>query len=172
MLIPSGGWLPHPEVGGAAGQQLVEQLPVAVPARIEVPAIGITAPMRPVGLDDRGGLDVPVGGGTGWFERSSRPGEPGFAVIGGHVDSTRGPDVFYRLRELVAGNEIVVRTADGEVLTFRVDTVERQRKDALSTSRMWDDADRPMLALITCGGPFDRAKRTYRDNVIVYASAV
>lgn len=28
------------------------------------------------------------------------------------------------------------------------------------------------LVLITCGGPFDRRTRHYRDNVIVYASPV
>ncbi len=27
------------------------------------------------------------------------------------------------------------------------------------------------LRLITCGGDFDRAARSYRDNLVVYASA-
>ena len=27
----------------------------------------------------------------------------------------------------------------------------------------------PRLVLITCGGPFDQVRRSYRDNLVVYA---
>jgi len=55
-------------------------------------------------------------------------------------------------------------------LTFVVESVEQQAKAALPTSRMWQPAPRPMLALITCGGAFDGKQRTYLDNVVVYAA--
>jgi hypothetical protein len=42
-----------------------------------------------------------------------RPGDPGPAVILGHVDSDRGPAVFYRLGEPRPGDQLTVTGADG-----------------------------------------------------------
>jgi hypothetical protein len=38
------------------------------------------------------------------------------------------------------------------------------------TDAVYGDTAGPELRLITCGGTFDRATHSYRDNVIVYAS--
>ena len=43
---------------------------------------------------------------------------------------------------------------------------------AFPTERVYGDIDHAGLRLITCGGEFDRAVRSYRDNVVVYASLV
>ncbi len=141
-----------------------------VPARLEIPALGVSAPIRRIGLTDDGALEVPDAGDTGWFDASPRPGAPGHAVIAGHVDSYEGPDVFYRLGELAVGDELRVRTSTGRVVTFLVEAIEQQPKESLARSRMWRWEQRRMLALITCGGEFDRRNRTYRDNVIAYAA--
>ncbi len=116
-----------------------------------------------------GALEVPDPGDTGWFAAAGRPGAPGYAVVAGHVDSYEGPDVFYRLGELTVGDEVRVRTANGALATFLVQAKEQQPKESLPQSRMWRSDGRRMLALITCGGEFDRDARTYRDNVIIYA---
>ena len=42
-------------------------------------------------------------GRPGWFAEGTRPGDIGPAVIAGHVDSTRGPAVFFRLCAAEAG---------------------------------------------------------------------
>ncbi|MEJ7764925.1 MAG: class F sortase [Acidimicrobiales bacterium] len=73
-------------------------------------------------------------------------------------------------RHLKAGQEVAVRLSTGALVAFRVDEVTRQSKDALPESRMWDPGGRPQLAIITCGGKFDRKLRSYPDNVIVYAT--
>jgi sortase family protein len=51
-------------------------------------------------------------GVAGWYALGPRPGDPGSAVILGHVDSKRGPAVFYRLRQLLGGDEIDVSRAE------------------------------------------------------------
>ena len=47
-------------------------------------------------------------------------------------------------------------------------SLRRVRKAALPTSIFTRTGER-RLVLVTCGGPFDAARRRYRDNVIVTA---
>lgn len=146
--------------------------PAAMPVAIEAPAVGIAADLVAVGKTSDGALAVPDFGMAGWYEHSVRPGETGAAVLAGHVDSTTGPDVFFTLRELGPGDEVVVRGADGVATTFVVDHVETTDKDQLPVDRIFGHTDRSELRLITCGGAFDRSVRSYESNVIVYATAV
>jgi sortase (surface protein transpeptidase) len=92
-------------------------------------------------------------------------------VIAAHVDSVRGPDVFFRLRDLTTGDKITVEYADGSDSTFVVSESEQQLKDDLPVERIWNDTDDAVLRLITCGGEFDTAARSYLSNLIVYAAA-
>jgi sortase (surface protein transpeptidase) len=97
---------------------------------------------------------------------------PGQAVVLGHVDSARsGPGVFFDLRAAAPGDAIAVTRADGSVARFRVDRIGTYPKSAFPTAEVYGDLDHPGLRLITCGGHFDRAARSWTDNVIVYASA-
>lgn len=141
----------------------------ALPTAVEAPAVGLVASLVPVGKTPDGALAVPDFGVAGWYEHSVRPGERGAAVLAGHVDNTTGPDVFFPLRDLVAGDEVVVRLQDGTSTTFVVDRTEITDKDALPVERIFDDPSRPELRLITCGGDFDRSAGSYDSNVIVYA---
>ena len=139
------------------------------PVSIRIPAIGVDARVVPVGLGQDRSKEVPAVDLAGWYEPGPRPGAAGPAVIVGHVDSRRGPAVFFRLGRLRRGNRIVVGRAGGGSRSFVVERVERQSKRALPTARIWNDTRRPVLRLITCGGSFDRASGHHRDNVIVYA---
>lgn len=157
-----------------ASPQQARDTPMAIdePVRIEVPAIGVDAELVGVGLKDDGSMAVPDFGLAGWYTKGPAPGAAGPAVIAAHVDSYRGPDVFFRLRELEPGDEIHVHGAAGRTLTWRMDTAELVPKDELPRHRIWNDTDEPALRLITCGGQFDRAARSYKSNTIVYASPV
>jgi hypothetical protein len=93
-------------------------------------------------------------------------------VIAAHVDWNHAPGVFFHLRDLDRGDEVAVDRADGSTARFVVLAVERYPKDAFPTERVYGDIDHAGLRLITCGGSFDRAARSYRDNVVVYAGLV
>lgn len=139
------------------------------PLRVTIPAIGVDAALVPVGLKPDGAMQTPDFGLAAWYSPGPRPGQPGPAVVVAHVDSAaNGPDVFFRLRELAAGDEVVVHYRTSAV-TFVVTGKEQAAKTALPTDRIWNGATAPVLRLITCGGAFDRAARSYLDNVIVYA---
>lgn len=141
------------------------------PVRIAIPAIGVDDEVVAVGLLDDGAMAVPDFGLAGWYDLGPKPGDLGPAVIAAHVDSRDGPDVFYGLHELQPGDAIHVHDARGRTETFTVTDREQAPKDALPADRIWHDAppDAPTLRLITCGGTFDHAQRSYQDNIIVYA---
>ena len=107
---------------------------------------------------------------AGWYEGGTRPGDPGSAVILGHVDSTSGPAVFYRLRELRPGDRVEVVRAGGSRVAFTVDRVEQYPKRRFPTAEVYYPTLGPKLRLVTCGGAFDDATGHYTDNVIVFAS--
>lgn len=139
------------------------------PERVTIPAIGVDAPLVPVGLKADGAVATPEHGLAGWYEPGPRPGDRGAAVLLAHVDSKAdGPDVFFRLRELKPGDRVSVAYHDATT-TFVVTDTEQVAKSALPTERIWAPSKRPVLRLITCGGRFDEQARSYRDNVIVYA---
>jgi Sortase domain len=144
--------------------------PTAAPATITIPAIGVQAPIVGVGLQADGAMELPDPDQVGWYKRGPRPGAPGPAVLIGHVDDRTGPDVFYRLRQLRPGDEILIGQHGGATSRFLVGRLERHPKTALPTSRIWTGATRPLLRLITCGGSFDHSTGHYRENLIVYAS--
>lgn len=143
------------------------------PVRIVVPSVGIDSPLVDLGIAADGSIQVPTDfGRAGWLDRSPAPGQPGPAVIAGHIDSTAGPAVFFRLKDLHPGDRVMVTRADRRVVAFTVDGVQRYPKNAFPTATVYGPVPGPVLRLITCGGSFDRRTRNYRDNIVVYATEV
>jgi sortase (surface protein transpeptidase) len=146
---------------------------VAPPVRLRIPAIGVDTRLDRLGLQADGTIAVPRRAGVaGWYARGPRPGQPGPAVVLGHVDSRTGPGVFVNLARLGAGDRIRIDRADGTAVTFRVTEVTRVPKARFPTDLVYAPTLDPALRLVTCGGNFDRARRSYRDNVIAFADLV
>jgi Sortase domain len=145
-----------------------------VPVRLEIARIEVSTTLQRLGKNTHGGVDVPSGPRkweeAGWYAGGTRPGDPGSAVILGHVDSTSGPAVFYRLRELRRGDRVEVVRADASRVGFVVQRVERYPKRRFPTADVYYPTLTPMLRLVTCGGAFDRSWGHYLDNVIVFAT--
>jgi sortase (surface protein transpeptidase) len=140
------------------------------PTSIEIPAIGVSAPVVTLGLNPDGTLEVPTDfDETGWYEQGAEPGELGPAVITGHVDSETGPAVFYRLSELGVGDLIEVHREDGTTARFVVNRVKAWPKVSFPTRQVYGDAKSSVLRLVTCSGSFDESTGHYVDNTIVYA---
>jgi hypothetical protein len=155
----------------AAGPRVDRQ--AAPPRRIVIPAIGVSAPVIALGLNRDGTIQTPrAWGDTGWYKPGPEPGERGPAVVAGHKDSTTGPAVFYRLRELKRGNLIRIGRADGSTVRFRVQRVEHWPKSEFPTGRVYGPTRGAVLRLVTCSGNFDRSTGHYVDNTIVYASRI
>jgi hypothetical protein len=140
------------------------------PSTLSIPSIGVTAPIVGVGLEANGAMQTPEPGQVGWYRNGPKPGDPGPAVLVGHVDNRTGPDVFYRLHQLRPGDEILVGRADGTTARFLVGRLERHPKTALPTNRIWTKANGTWMRLVTCAGLYSHTTHHYSHNLIVYAS--
>jgi hypothetical protein len=140
------------------------------PVRLVIPAIGVATRLLRLGLEPDGSMAVPADfDQAGWFAGGPVPGQLGPAVIAGHVDSRTGPAVFYRLRELRPGQTVLVERADGARLRFVVSQAHSYPKAGFPTGAVFGPAPEAALRLITCAGDFDRARGSYRDNLVVFA---
>ncbi|MGW4348544.1 class F sortase [Streptomyces sp. NPDC004690] len=157
---------------GASPEAVPTPLARSAPVRLRIPDIGVDTPLMQLGLAPDRSVEVPpvrAHSPAGWYRGSPAPGQPGPAVILGHVTVGRyGDGVFLRLSRLRPGARVVVRLQDGTSAAFTVNAVRTVAKDRFPTRDVYGDTDRPELRLITCGGP--RSGDGYRDNVIVSAS--
>jgi hypothetical protein len=182
-LVPDRPPAPSPAAyGSTASHSATEparssRVPVmrrSVPVHLEIPAIGVDTTLMRLGLNDDGTMAVPPltkDAPAGWYEHLPTPGELGPAVIVGHLDTSRfGPAVFFRLGALRPGDVVSVRRADGSTAIFSIVKVATFPKAAFPAGTVYGAVDVPGLRLITCGGSFDRDRRTYRDSIVAFAT--
>src|SRR6266536_4361341 len=147
---------PAPATGGGGAPE---------PARVRLPAIGVDSGLARLGLNGDGTIQVPPDPNqAGWYTGGPAPGEPGPAVIVGHLDSYTGPAVFHRLSATRPGEEVWVSRADGSRLRFVVQRVATFPVDGFPTQDVYGVTAEPGLRLITCGGAFSFAQRRYLSN--------
>ncbi len=165
--------LPAPTGPIVAPPQSANPRPVAAPVSLTIPAIGVETKLITLGLNPNGTLQVPsTTAVAGWYTGGPRPGAIGSAIIVGHVDSYKGPGIFFRLRTLKPGDKVYVRRADGTLAVFRVTLVRKYPKDHFPTESVYGPTPDAELRLITCGGTFDSTTGHYLSNYIVYAVEV
>ncbi|MET7869174.1 class F sortase [Streptomyces cyaneofuscatus] len=177
------GGMSAPTTGdvAAVGRPLGAPLPPAhepvegaAPRSVEVPSVGIDAPVVRRGLDQDGAIDPPpydLPQTAGWYGKGTEPGAEGAALLVGHVDTETKPAVFYGLSAVRPGEKVKVTREDGSVAEFTVDDVQvvtRERFDAEKAYGPRVDG-RAELRLITCGGKYDQKSRSYTANVVVSA---
>ncbi len=144
------------------------------PVAVSIPALSVAGPLEDLVADPATGeLAAPADPSrAGWYAAGVVPGDQGPAVIGGHVDSRRGPGVFFRLRTLHPGDLVDVTRSDGRTVRFSVIAVALYPKDRFPTEAVYGPTSGPELRLVTCGGTFDRSARSYDDNVVVDAALI
>jgi Sortase domain len=144
----------------------------AVPVAVDAGGTAfISGPVVGAGVDTASGeLAVPADASVvAWYEYGPAPGEAGSAVLAGHVDWHGVPGVFFRLRELQAGDPVTVTMSDGTVLGFHVVDARLVDKPELPRAEVFARAGPPTLRLVTCGGEFDSSTHHYRSNMVVTA---
>lgn len=155
-------------------ETFAEQNQVADPVRLRVPSVGIdTTFAGPLGLNEDRTVEVPEEYDVvGWYQFGPKPGELGPAVVLGHVDSYRGPAVFWSLQQISVGDTVEIERSDGTVGVFVVTQLEQHQQSGFPTAKVYGDIDHAGLRLITCSGTFDKGRQVYSHNLIVYAKLV
>jgi LPXTG-site transpeptidase (sortase) family protein len=173
--LPPGGQLepaPLPAPSGRdCGRAVVKADPIAAPGGLEIPSIGVDAPVVPLGIDKDGLMQEPTSPDVvGWYGGSARAGQPGNSVMSGHVDWRQRTAVFWDLRKLQAGDEIRVRGQDGRLHTYTVDWNRAFPVEQVPKREVLEGTDDATLTLITCDGQFDPIARDYSHRRAVRAS--
>jgi Sortase domain len=146
----------------------------AAPTAVTLPGTPSPLPVVPVGVVGSGQLQLPDDPSVlGWYAAGAVPGAPdGTAVLAGHLDSVQfGAGPLRVLLDAPAGAVVTVTDAAGGVHRYAVWSRTTYRKADLPL-QLFRPGGPPRLALVTCGGPFDRRTGQYADNVVVLAAPV
>jgi LPXTG-site transpeptidase (sortase) family protein len=141
-----------------------------IPVKIKIPAIKVDTFVERVGLTKDGLMDVPKNiWNTAWFGNGGyRPGDPGNAVIAGHLDAPGTKAVFWDLDKLKAGDKVILTGQAGKQLTFEVVDKQVYPYNDAPLQQIFGASSEAHLNLITCGGTFDRASQNYNKRLVVY----
>lgn len=142
-------------------------------ANLVIPRLGINAPIEAVGIRTGNVMDVPAQhpwSGVGWYKYGPYPGEPGSAVIDGHLDRPGGfPAVFWELHLLRVGDRIMVVAAGKRVLIFRVVATAFYQPASAPLKRIFRRSGGVFLNLITCAGQWIPSQHQTTHRLVVYA---
>ncbi|MDB5237298.1 MAG: Peptidase [Parcubacteria group bacterium] len=143
------------------------------PTRLIIPAIGVNAAVQSVGLSKTGNGAIGIPSNftdVAWYNRGPAPGEPGIAIIDGHLDGRTVPEaVFYHLGDLAKGDSIYVRDRLGVEQRFVVTSRQQLAYDA-DPSMLFAQSATSQIALITCAGDWNADKHEYTDRIVVFAT--
>jgi len=165
--------IPASHIQGSSDEEEIYTLERSRPINLNIASIKVNAPVMIIGQNPDKTIEVPPFHEyiTGWYKNGPAPGELGPAVILGHVDSTKGPSVFWGLNKINPGDEIVIEREDGKKVKYIVDRLEQFDQNSFPTEEVYGNINHVGLRLITCGGTFNREVGRYSHNTVVFASA-
>jgi sortase (surface protein transpeptidase) len=149
-----------------------EAFPLEVPVRVLIPAIRVDASVVVLGVTADGEMETPQNFmQVAWYNFGARPGEPSNCILSGHLDMPGGrPAVFYRLRELRPGHEIVLVGPSGKRYRYQVTESRSVPSANAPVAQIVGPAEEPVCTLITCDGVWSRAAGEYTERRIVRAT--
>jgi sortase A len=143
---------------------------LAPPVQLLIPKLSINTIIEPVSVNAENVMEVPDGWDkAGWYTKAVKPGEIGTAVIVGHYDDQFGaPAIFYYLKNLQTGDQVLITNASGKQLVFSV-TEKTNAPFYTSINDLLINDNNKNLILITCAGWWNAATHNYSERLIVRA---
>lgn len=148
-----------------------------VPNSIKIPAINVDTDVVKKGIvkegDYKGYMATPDNAvDTAWYKYGAKPGEAGSSIIAGHVDTTKGPGVFFNLKDLKKGDMVYIKGKDGKTLTFEVYDMKAYPRDSAPVYKIFGYTAAHVVRLLTCTGNFDYSAGTHQERLVVSAKLV
>ncbi|GAC1657554.1 MAG: class F sortase [Ktedonobacteraceae bacterium] len=148
----------------------------AKPERLIIPAIDVNTSLEAVEILADGNLATPTRSpwdNVGWYDLGTNPGDRGSAVIDGHLDRPGGsPAVFWNLRNLRVGNDVLLLNAQAKTLHFRVRQVAFYTPQAAPLQDIFGNTGGNYLNLITCAGDWIPSQHQTTLRLVVYTTLV
>lgn len=153
------------------GATVATSTPMA-PTQLSIPSIGVKANVEKVGKKSDGSMATPAKfDDVAWYGLGSKPGEPGNAVIAGHVNNaltTSG--VFEHLGSVKLGDSVSVSDAGDHILTYQVTDIEEYAENSAPIAAIFATTGPSRLVLITCDGEWLSKDKTFSKRLVVFAS--
>lgn len=145
-----------------------------VPERLLVESLDIDAPLITTVVNSDGALVPPEDPAQLAWWRGVRPGEgAGSVLVAGHLDMHRyGQGPLARILHLEPGDRAVLTGAGGASVTYVVRGVTTIAKEAVPTEELFGTGGPERLVLVTCGGSYDRDRRSWDSNVVAVLDPV
>jgi LPXTG-site transpeptidase (sortase) family protein len=147
--------------------------PVAVvdirPSRLVIPRINLDATIEARGLDANRNMQTAKDfKHVAWYDLGPAPGQPGDALLNGHVNWWTGGAVFTRLSQIRTGDEVIVIRADGAIVRFKV-TAKRTVDWNARIASLFAPSPVSTLTLITCTGTWNPLIQSDTQRLLVSA---
>lgn len=142
-----------------------------VPTNITIPSIRVNASVEQVGKKADGSMGTPEKfENVAWYSLGSKPGEPGNAVIAGHVNNAlTKTGVFEHLSSVKLGDTITVSDSLGHALTYKVHRIEQYPANEAPAASIFATAGASRLVLITCDGDWVSKDKTFSKRLVIFA---
>jgi len=150
-------------------------VPADEPRMLSIASLGISARVKPMGINSIGAVAAPVNiHDSGWYTGSAKPGMLGATFIDGHASGTTRKGLFAYLDTLKNGNEVSIERGDGEVFKYKVIHVETVSKESVDMKKVLSTYNgvKEGLNLMTCTGTWIENERTYDKRAIVYTERI
>jgi LPXTG-site transpeptidase (sortase) family protein len=151
----------------------ITPLAAANPTELRIDAINASSSLIPLGLNKDQSITVPPVSQplqASWYKFGPTPGALGPAIILGHINGGGKDGIFAHLSQLKPGDQVKVSRTDGKTALFTITKLQQVPKNQFPTQAVYGDTPDAELRLITCGGAFDKSKRSYVDSIIAFAT--
>lgn len=143
-------------------------------SRLIIPIINVDTLVESLGLLPNGEIDTPDGPyNASWYNLGPKPGDIGSAIITGHYGWKDGiPAVFDNLSKLKIGDIINFKNDKGEILIFIVREIHVFGEYEDATRVFISSDNKAHLNLITCGGVWDKIRKSYSNRLVVFTDKI
>ncbi|MBC1402919.1 class F sortase [Listeria booriae] len=132
----------------------------------------IQNPVRPVGTDKDGRMEVPDGiDAVYWYKYGPSPGDKGNSIIAGHRDWGGELGLFKYLEDISIGEKVTIGYADNTKKEFQVKSKNSYAVKDFPQELM-DTTKGNKVTLISCTGSFDRSQDGYQSREVVILQPV
>ena len=151
-------------------------VPPTNPKYIAIPSIGLanTLILR-LGLTSNAAIAVPDNiYEAGWYDGSSKPGNPGAMFIYGHISSWTADGIFYNLHKLRQGDLVNITRGDNTIYTYKVIKLVIYPYNAVPMDTVLTNISKniPGLNIMTCTGQVIKGTSEFNERLVVYTNLV
>lgn len=142
-----------------------------MPRYIIIPKLGVKARVLAVGLTKDGAVGTPNNVyDTAWYNGSAKPGQPGAALIDGHVSRWTTHGVFYNLAKLQPGDSLQIELGSGQLINYQVVKTQTYSADQVDMAAALSPATDGTsgLSLITCSGSVTPGTSEFSQRTVVF----